>query len=349
MTTNDPRTAGLTGEERVLGAPRRLRAREVAAAAGVSTHSARRFWRALGLPVVDGDQVAFTQADVEALRTISRLVREELVDEATAQALVRAIGRSTDRMASWQVQLLGEDLGATPSEAGDPPATTAVSRVEDLSPILAEAFEPLVAYAWRRHLASAIRRFVTDAAPDTSVPTMRRSVCFADLVSFTRLVRRLPQRELSGVVQRFETVTGDLITAHGGRVIKTMGDEVLFVAWPPRVAAEIALQIADQITADPMLPDVRVGMATGDVLARLGDVFGTTVNLASRITALAQPGAVLCDEATATALEGEPRLACTPLRRRSVKGLGQVLPWLLTWETAQPQHKWRLSLPGLGP
>lgn len=49
------------------------------------------------------------------------------------------------------------------------------------------------------------------------------------------------------------------------------------MAWPPRAAAEISLQIADTIGNDPMLPDVRVGIATGEVLARLGDVFGTTV------------------------------------------------------------------------
>ncbi len=341
----------MTPEERVLGATRRLRARDVADGAGVSTHSARRFWRALGLPVVDSDQVAFTEADVEALRMVSGLVRDGVLDDTTALALTRAVGRSVDRLASWQVQLLGENFAdasaLAPEHAGEPPPN-AVAQVADLAPVLADSFEPLIGYAWRRHLASAMRRFVTETAPDTTVPMMRRSVCFADLVSFTRLVRRLPERELSGVVQRFETVTGDLITAAGGRVIKTVGDEVLFVAWPPSTAARIALEIADQIAADPMLPEVRVGIATGDVLARLGDVFGTTVNLASRITSLAQPGHVLCDEVTARELAGDDAFDCTPLRRRSVKGLGQVLPWLVTWAREEPRPRWRLSLPGFG-
>lgn len=97
------------------------------------------------------------------------------------------------------------------------------------------------------------------------------------------------------------------------------------------MATRIALRIADRIAADPLLPDVRVGMATGDVLARQGDVFGTTVNLASRITTLAQPGHVLCDDATASALAEDTAIECTPLRRRAVKGLGQVLPWLVGW------------------
>lgn len=343
-----------TDEERILGAARRLRARDVAVRAGVSTFSARRFWRALGLPVVDADQVAFTEADVDALRLVSTLVREGVLDEPTALALTRAIGRSVDRLASWQVQLLGESYADSAEAAGDSGETSAqtvagaAQQVSALSPTIADAFEPLIAYAWRRHLASATRRFVTETAPDTSVPMLRRSVCFADLVSFTRLVRRLPERELSGVVQRFETLTSDLITGAGGRVIKTVGDEVLFVAWPPRVAAEISLQIADTIGNDPMLPDVRVGIATGEVLARLGDVFGTTVNLASRMTALAQPGHVVCDSVTAEALSGDTQVSCTPLRRRAVKGLGQVLPWLITWSSEEPPNRWRLNLPGVG-
>ncbi len=332
-----------TDEERILGGARRLRARDVAQRAGVSTFSARRFWRALGLPVVEADQVAFTEADVEALRLVSELVREDLLDEETALALTRAIGRSVDRLASWQVQLLGESY--TDAEEG---VANAVSRVSALAPSMADALEPLISYAWRRHLSSAMRRFVTETAPDTSVPMLRRSVCFADLVSFTRLVRRLPERELSGVVQRFETVTSDLITGSGGRVIKTVGDEVLFTAWPPSVAAEISLQIADQIGNDPQLPDVRIGIATGDVLARLGDVFGTTVNLASRMTTLAQPGHVVCDSVTAEALSDNTQISCTPLRRRAVKGLGQVLPWLVSWTAEEPRYRWRINLPGLG-
>jgi adenylate cyclase len=131
-------------------------------------------------------------------------------------------------------------------------------------------------------------------------------------------------------------------------VIKTVGDEVLFVAWPPQEAATIGLRIAEQIASDPMLPQVRVGIATGEILSRLGDVFGTTVNLASRITALASPGCVLCDDSTAAALLESPTLRCTPLRRRTVKGLGQVLPWLVTSKSEEPPSRWRMAL-HLGP
>lgn len=271
-----------------------------------------------------------------ALRTVSNLVRDGVLDDTTALALTRAVGRSVDRLAAWQVQLLAEALA---EEVDGKPAVD----VSELAPVLADEFAPLVVYAWRRHLASALRRNASERLTST-VPTIRRSVGFADLVSFTRLVRRLSERELGAVVNRFETVTADIITSGGGRVIKTVGDEVLFVAWPPATAATLGLRIAEVIAADPMLPEVRVGIATGDILSRLGDVYGTTVNLASRITTLASPGCVLCDDSTASALLDSTDLRCTPLRRRTVKGLGQVLPWLVTPKTDDAPSRWRMAL-----
>ena len=343
----NPSRARLSDEERVLGGRRRLRARDVAAQAGVSMMSARRFWRALGLPVVADDAVAFTDADAAALRTVSALVREGILDDTTAMSLTRAIGRSIDRLTAWHVQILGETL----SEAQQTLGMRADSdELAELAGVLADEFEPLIAYAWRRHLASAMRRWVTEAVEDPSVPTIRRSVAFADLVSFTRVVRELSERDLALLVQRFETITSDAVNAGGGRLIKTVGDEVLFTAWPPASAAEIALSICEQIAADPMLPNVRIGIASGDVLGRLGDVFGTTVNLASRITALASPGCILCDEATAGVLEESSAFSLTPARRRSIKGLGQVSTWTVTRAGEVPQTNssglWRRALTG---
>ena len=156
-----------------------------------------------------------------------------------------------------------------------------------------------------------------------------RAVGFADLVSFTRLVRRLTERELAMMVQHFEALASDVVTAHGGRVVKTVGDEVLFVCSPGANAAAIALEIPWALKEDVMLPPVRVGMATGPVVGRLGDVFGTTVNRASRLTAVAQPGTVLVDVATVHSLAGVSGIEVLQLRGRSLRGIGHVVPWLL--------------------
>jgi adenylate cyclase len=154
-------------------------------------------------------------------------------------------------------------------------------------------------------------------------------VGFADLVSFTRLVRRLSEHELARVVQRFEALASDIVTAHGGRVIKTVGDEVLFVAMGAAPAAAIAIDLVEAMAEDDVLPDVRVGMASGQVVSRLGDVFGNTVNRASRLTALARPGTVLVDDAIAASLASVSGFEMSPLWRRTLRGIGPVTPWSL--------------------
>lgn len=327
----------MTEPDHPLQPPRTLRRREVSAAAGVSLLSARRFWRAMGMPIAGEDEQAFGQADVDALGNIVQLVRDGLLDEATALSMARAIGRSVDRLATWQVQLLAELVAAQGPAAADdaagPDLRTARATAE-LFERIADDLEPLVVYAWRRQAASALERIVADAgiepaggeeAPHTTV----RAVGFADLVSFTRLVRRLTERELAAMVQRFEALASDVITGHGGRVVKTVGDEVLFVVRPGPAAAQIALDIAQVLGGDDLLPDVRVGMATGPVVARLGDVFGTTVNRASRLTALARPGTVLVDVATVHTLAQVPDIEVLQLRGRTLRGIGHVVPWLL--------------------
>jgi adenylate cyclase len=312
-------------ERRLLGADRQLARREVSGAAGVSLLSARRFWRALGFPNVGDGVEAFTTADVEALRSVVDLVREGVLDETTALSMTRAMGRSADRLASWQLQLVAEALEGDDSDH-TPDADTA-ERVGELLADLVERTEPLLVYAWRRHMASAVARMVADADVEAgAAPATVRSVGFADLVSFTRVVRRLSEHELARLVQRFEAMTSDIVTAHGGRVIKTVGDEVLFVARSAASAGGIALDIADAMAEDPVLPDVRVGMATGPVVARLGDVFGTTVNRASRLTGVAAPGTVLVDEATAKRLDAATGFEVTPQARRTLRGLGPVTP-----------------------
>ncbi|WP_426562478.1 adenylate/guanylate cyclase domain-containing protein [Angustibacter sp. McL0619] len=363
MADGTPAERPLPDDEVLLGAPRTLRRREVSSAAGVSLLSARKFWRALGFPIVDDEDQAFTEQDVAALRTVTGLVRDGLMDEPTALGMTRAVGRSVDRLATWQVQLLAEYVQSL-DELSAPAATpdrAAARRTAQLFTEIADQLEPLVAYAWRRQAASALARILADSesevdlAADPALPggphvdgvagavhdvrdgqdhdhdvaATVRSVGFADLVSFTRVVRRLTERELAAMVQRFEAVASDVVTAHGGRVVKTVGDEVLFVARPGARAAHIALGVADEIGLDDLLPDVRVGLATGPVVGRLGDVFGTTVNRASRLTALARPGTVLVDVATVHSLADVADVDVRQLRGRSLRGIGHVVPWVL--------------------
>lgn len=320
-------------EARLLGRPASMARRDVSRGAEVSLLSARKFWHALGFPIVEDDDAMFTEADLMALKSVARLVREQELDEETALAMTRAFARTTDRLAVWQTQLMAEALAEPNTEAALDEADARAA--PDLQAARASALkladmvdelEPLLIYAWRRHLTAAISRMLADADPDASSEGVWRVVGFADLVNFTSLVRRMTERQLAVLVQRFEELATDIVTAHGGRVIKTVGDEILFVHIDPSPAAAIALDLIDTMKEDEVLPDVRVGMAYGPVLSRLGDVFGTTVNRASRLTSVAPAGEVLVDDALATALATMSGFETTALRRRTLRGIGPVTP-----------------------
>ena len=180
-----------------------------------------------------------------------------------------------------------------------------------------------VAGRWDAELAELHSRDAEGGLP------LLRAVGFADMVSFTQVSRELEEIELARVVEWFEETAADIIAACGGRLVKTLGDEVLFSAESPTIGAEIALTIAAAIQDETEVPDVRVGVAHGPVLPLMGDVFGTTVNLAARLTSLARPGSVVIDSELAARLEKEPAYRITRIVRRPVQGLGIVQPFVL--------------------
>jgi adenylate cyclase len=307
-------------ETRLLGGPRRYTRAEIARRAGVPGELTRAYWRALGFADVAEDSVAFTDGDLDALKTVLRLVREDVVDEELAQALIRAMGHTMTRLSEWQVTALFEQL----TDVRGLPAGEARLAAVDLTSEHLDDFERLLVYAWRRQLAALAGRAARAPSTGSSAVVLELTVGFADLVSYTRLAQRLKERELSRLVGRFEAIVSDTVAAAGGRIIKTVGDEVLFVADDAASGAEIALQLAERMGADDLLPGVRVGVATGAVMARLGDVFGTTVNVASRLTAMAEPGTVLAEGTTAALLAGSASYVVEDSQIRDVRGLGEV-------------------------
>ncbi|WP_338016563.1 adenylate/guanylate cyclase domain-containing protein [Nesterenkonia muleiensis] len=330
-------------EHRLLGAERSLTYREMAVRMGVSTHSARRLWRALGFPNLDDDVKAFTETDAEALAQMVDLVRDGHLNQETAISLTRSVGQMTDRMVVWQIEALVEDKIAN-QELSDAEAR---SQVVETLPALVEPLQRLMGYAWRRQLSAALQRLTVrvesglaslsrsrdgngddQQTVDSPLP-LARAVGFADLVSYTSLSRQMSERTLAHMVQRFESKCAEIISIGGGRLVKTVGDEVLYNAETPEAGAEIALALAETIAADDVLPEARVSVVWGRVLSRLGDIYGPTVNLAARLTTLADPGTVLVDSSTAEALEESSDYLLVPQPPRIVRGFGEVAPSML--------------------
>ena len=165
--------------------------------------------------------------------------------------------------------------------------------------------------------------------------TMDVAIGFADMVGFTVLSQQLSEGALAEVVGRFEALAYDTISASGGRVVKMIGDEVMFSVPDVAAAASIALGLSAAYAADEMLSEVRVGLACGPVLLRDGDCFGPAVNLASRIVNIAAPGSVIVSDEVHSVLEGDDQFAWKSIRPRYLKDIGRVPLWVLN----RPGHE----------
>ncbi|KQT91097.1 hypothetical protein ASG49_12230 [Marmoricola sp. Leaf446] len=318
----------------LLGEEPSLTGAQIAEQVGIPYEDARVRWRSLGFTAVDPDEVAFTHADLDALRLTQELVELGVVDEEDQSALVRTMGRSFARLTEWQLGLLARVVDV---DAMDVEELTAV--MERITP----AVEQLQSYVWRRHtVATASRLLLADASPAegsegdatgdgsaVDAEGVLMGVGFADIVGFTRQSRSLSRRETARLVDRFEERALEIVSGHGGRIIKSIGDEVLFVADRPEDVAAIALELVEEADRDGDFPELRVGLAWGRALARFGDVLGPVVNLASRLTGTSRPGRVLVDRSLAEELQDREELKLRRVRRTSVKGYRRLEPWSL--------------------
>ena len=360
MTAREVEAARRRLEEAILGEPPELTADEVAGGAGITIEEARRLWRALGFADAR-DERAFTESDLRAVALLMSAVDSEAISFDLAVQLTRAVGQTISRLADWQVTALasrvdelvapppaaagatGDESAAAPDQGrslsgaevdGDAPEVQQrMQAALGLVDSVGVPFETLIIYAWRRHLAAALARVASGPTTSSSSGGSRdedplsqqMSVGFADLVGFTARSNEMKQHDIGDMVERFEGRCHDLVAGQGGRVVKTLGDSVLFVAETPEAAVEIGLGIIEAIGADRRLPDVRLGVATGGLVLRLGDVFGPPVNLASRLMTAARRNRLIVDRATADALDPS-QYAARGLPGRHVRGFGVLEP-----------------------
>ncbi|GAB3777625.1 adenylate/guanylate cyclase domain-containing protein [Nocardioides ungokensis] len=309
-------------ERAILGEEPVFDALGVSAETGVSIEEARRLWRALGFPE-HGTETAFTQSDAKAVSTLVDVVESGLIDFDLAVNLTRAVGQTMARLADWEVASLVQRVEEL--EAGDQATGSRVGSAMRIVEEFNAPFEQLMLYAWRRHLAAAVARVEALGANEEDLHTTQITVGFADIVSFTALSNQLTEARIGDLVELFESRCADVVASQRGRVIKSIGDAVLFVNDDPIRAYDTAEGIINVIGRDSRMPDVRVGLASGSVVMRLGDVFGPPVNLAARLTAVARRNRIIIDAATA-ALLPDDQFETRRLPARPVRGFGIVEP-----------------------
>lgn len=353
--TQDPRLRSLTPErleeitENVLGGPRDLTMVELAARAEVPIDFARTFWRGMGFRNVADDVPNFGESDVRALRGWATALQTGKIDEITLVSLLRAQSYMMDRLALWQVEATVDThqrrLGLDDSEAR-------LRMLEDLDES-DDFMADQITYSWRRHLVDLAERVDTEiksrlAPVDSDGLPLPRALGFVDMVSFTSRSRQLGSRELARLVEGFEFTARDVITANGARVVKTVGDAVLYIADDVLTGARVGLAMIDAIGAQEHLLPVRASLVWGRIVSRSGDVFGPAVNLASRLMDIAPTDTLYTDASTAALLAKSPHAAdflMVDQIAEVLPGIGEVSPVELRWSS--PAVRDDVWLPGL--
>ncbi|WP_067865624.1 adenylate/guanylate cyclase domain-containing protein [Nocardia shimofusensis] len=312
-------------ESYLLGGERKYDRHQVAEHSGVAPAVSRRLWTALGFPANDDSAVDYTEGDVEAVRKFRSMSVVGGADLRSQAAAARTIGQGMARLAEWQADLVLAEIYTRMAAEGDSPENVRRIAEETMT-----ALADLLSYTWRRHLAAALNRSFDGAVtPLNEDSTRELAVGFADMVGYTRLTRHLHPDELSTLLEAFESTTTAAITEHGGWVIKNVGDEVMFAAETVSAAAHIALDIQESTMLVGSTPELRVAVAYGPVLQRFGDLYGTVVNIAARLTGVARPGTVLVDDGAEEKLRDDPAFKVRQLRSVRLRGFNRLRPHLI--------------------
>jgi adenylate cyclase len=304
----------LTLDRLVSPGPAQYDAAGVAARAGCGEPELRRLWRAVGFADVPDGLAVFTDADVDAARRLTRGGLGPGADFAATLRRVRVVSASAARIAS----VVADDLGDIVREqraGGVDDETIALGLIEQFR---GEDLAALLVHVVGLQLRAAVwRRMALDTAPDLAV-----AIGFADLAGFTALSADLEPDRLAAFVGEWEEIAYDTAAQHGGRVVKTIGDEAMFAGLPAQVA-RIAVALRDT-ARDRGLPPVRAGLAAGMVVSRDGDFYGPVVNLASRLTEIAPTGVILASEALHDDLSSDATLRWAPEGTRELRSIGPV-------------------------
>ena len=263
------------------------------------------------------DERLFSREDAEVFANFA--TGDVFFGERPMLQFIRVIGASLARIAEAAVALFLANVQRPIVERHAGELALAEANLRAIQAL--EAIPHGVRTILRAHMETAIRRLRAAQREELMPDTVQVTVGFVDLVGYTRLSGQLDARALGTLVERFEAFASDTVAARDGRVVKLIGDEVMFVAVDAAAACDIALTLVERFAVDPSVTP-RGGLALGSVLMRSGDYYGPVVNLASRIADLAVPREVLV---TADVVEhvGTDRFRFEPAGRRALKGFDE--------------------------
>jgi len=303
---------------------------DLAEQSGLSLKMVEDYWLWLGVPIHSIQGQMFTDFDIEALVDLKKLIESEQLGDTTIASLVRSVGHTGERMASWQFEALVENtvqrLNITDAAARQIVAERFPQIASELDKQAKHAYRVAATRVLQRNSEplQEMNRSVSKRAAD-NLPTPW-AVGFADIVGFTKRTASMQPERLATYIRDYETRTRDIVTSGGGRVVKMVGDAVLFLADTLEAGVPIALELADPNSSAMKETPMRVGMVWGQVVQRFGDVFGSRVNLAARLTDIATPNTLYVDPGTAALLVGYDQYSLSVMPEAQIQGLGLMRP-----------------------
>ena len=285
--------------ERLLTSEARYSAREISEETGLDLDFFQAQRRALGLAVPDPDERVYGERELDSARMGNQYRQAGLPDEEALEAQ-RVLGRGMARYVEAVTALVGQSV----LEGGIDEHELA-ARLEAVSKTLLPLAGPWLEHVFALHLREALRQEVITAEQLASgrMDSGRDcAVAFADLVGFTELGETIPVEELGSVAGRLSKLAEEVVEPPV-KIVKEIGDAVMLVSSEPARLVDTALALVEGSDGEG-LPAIRAGVAYGPAVNRWGDWYGSTVNVASRLTTRARPSSVLATEAVRDAAGG---------------------------------------------
>ena len=307
---------GLAGDLALRPTPA-LTLTDLATSIGLPVEQVRGIVLASGLPSGSPNQRTFTETDVEMFRTF--LAGAAFFGMAPTKRFARTVGAALAQIAEAAVALYLVTSEAPLLAAKASALALAQQNLRAVQTL--DGVESIMRGLFRVHMMTAIRRQRLALARAVDRLTLHLTVGFVDLVGFTTLTRRMTSRELADVIDRFEESAHDVVTARDGRLVKLIGDEMMFVCVDAGAACDIALTLLERFAGDQSV-NPRGALASGELLFRGGDYYGPIVNLAARLADLAVPHELLVTPQVAAEV-ADGRFRFEPAGKRMLKGFDE--------------------------
>lgn len=265
---------------------------ELAERAGLPVELCRRARMLVGLPD-PGDEPRCRTSEIETFRSFSAGM--ELFGVEPILQFTRVIGAAAAMVAEGALSVFGRALDSSGAElTGDAYALAAFDAMDSF-----QLVPDIVAAVTRLHFDLAADRLTANPGQAQTV-----AVGFVDLVRSTRTTETVGAETMSAALSRFEERAVELAVRHGGRVVKFIGDEAMFVCPDLAAGVEVARELVDHVAADEVLRAARGAVAYGEAMGRDGDWYGTTPNIAARLLEKTRPGTISFAGDGAESIEG---------------------------------------------